>query len=910
VVNALPTVVANGSSLCKGDSKALTATGAATYTWSPNTAITALTGATVTVNPESTITYTVEATDANGCKNTDTVLVTVKPLPVVGVIGINPICENGTTQLTPATGGIWESSNEATATVSAVGEVTGVSSGTAIFTFTDVHNCKSSTMPVTVQSLPTATISGGGTFCQESSPELSVELEGAFPYTLEYNVQGLGIQSQTVTSTPAKISISPMVPVEVTLLKVTDGNSCEQRVFSTATATVTYHPSPTATITSSKSDYCQEGSDQGLVQITVGSTTPPIYTLVLSRSLHGDTTLIFTDTTYTYPTRVSETYTLKSLTDGNGCISKSTDLRGTVEVNAVTVPVGGGISGNEVLCEGTDTLYSVSPTAVSALPVTYTWSMGTEGARRTGSETGLQSGYRFTSDQTGSIVTGTMSVVASNRCGASAALSKTVNLRLAPRAFHEGDTIHGPKAFCASSNQVKYKLDQLQLGAEGYLWKWDNSEFNVANPEGDTSAVITGWSGTSGATAKVSVELTNRCSARSQASGIAPAVKSQQVTIVKPESLSVLLSSDKDGFRFCEPTDQVVFTATPVSGLQVLEADYTFKVGGKVVYGPGASNQYIAPIGSMKDGDQVQVLIEAKANQCLSIFSVQEQKTLDGYQFPSSRLVSNQLEICEEGEGEIVLSVEKNDLKNYNGSVTWYKSGGEVSAYNGLSTITLQEPFHSGSYVVKVGGSVCPDHTLVDSVRVKIYEKPRIIFTTDPILLSYKEGIKVPIPVTYTTLRGESLKDPLRVSWTPSLWLNKEDILYPTIAPENKEAELEYTVTVRNGEVGGIGCESNASVRVLNMLPLKTPNAFTPNGDGLNDTWKVEGLLKYAKVSLRVFNRWGAQVFQDLEGYKVPWDGTYNGSVLPAGTYYYLLELSGSPDNTDQTISGPLTIVY
>jgi hypothetical protein len=50
-------------------------------------------------------------------------------------------------------------------------------------------------------------------------------------------------------------------------------------------------------------------------------------------------------------------------------------------------------------------------------------------------------------------------------------------------------------------------------------------------------------------------------------------------------------------------------------------------------------------------------------------------------------------------------------------------------------------------------------------------------------------------------------------------------------------------------------------------------------------------------------------VFQDLEGYKVPWDGSYNGSVLPAGTYYYLLELSGSPDNTDQTISGPLTII-
>jgi gliding motility-associated-like protein len=114
---------------------------------------------------------------------------------------------------------------------------------------------------------------------------------------------------------------------------------------------------------------------------------------------------------------------------------------------------------------------------------------------------------------------------------------------------------------------------------------------------------------------------------------------------------------------------------------------------------------------------------------------------------------------------------------------------------------------------------------------------------------------------------------------------------------------------IGTGKPGGPGCRTLASLKVFNTLPLKAPNAFTPNGDGLNDTWKLVGILKYAKVSVRVFNRWGAQVFQDLEGYKVPWDGTYNGSVLPAGTYYYLLELSGSPDNTDQTISGPLTII-
>ena len=566
--------------------------------------------------------------------------------------------------------------------------------------------------------------------------------------------------------------------------------------------------------------------------------------------------------------------------------------------------------GQDSLCEGTESDYIVSPEAVSTLPVAYTWSIGMEGAQRTGPETGNESGYRFTSDQAGDIVTGTFSVTSSNRCGSGAPVSKTVIIRLAPRSFNAGDTLNGPKSFCATGTRVKYKLDQLQPNTEGYVWQWDGSGSNVQDPEGDTSAVFSGWSNSMGSTATVSVELSNACSSGAKASGIAPAVKSQQVTIVKPESLSVSLTSDKAGFRFCEPTDEVVFTATPATGLQGLEAEYTFKVGGAVVWGPGQSRQYTAPIGSLKDGDEVQAVIQASVNQCLTSPIAQDSKQVEGYQAPRSNLVANQLVICEEGEGEVLLGVEKNASKNYDGRVTWYKTGNIVPEYDGLFSIALNEPSHSGSYTVKVGGSVCADNTTADGAKVKIYEKPRIVFSEDPIVITYKEGIKVPVPVSYTTLTGNPLRDTLRASWSPTLWLDKGDKQYPAIVPERKEAELEYAVTARTGNGVGAGCVTEARVRVLHILPLKTPNAFTPNGDGLNDTWKIEGLFKYAKVSVRVFNRWGAQVFQDIEGYKVPWDGSYNGLALPAGTYYYQLELSGSPDHTDQTVTGPLTIVY
>jgi len=79
---------------------------------------------------------------------------------------------------------------------------------------------------------------------------------------------------------------------------------------------------------------------------------------------------------------------------------------------------------------------------------------------------------------------------------------------------------------------------------------------------------------------------------------------------------------------------------------------------------------------------------------------------------------------------------------------------------------------------------------------------------------------------------------------------------------------------------------------VLTVLPseqsLVIPTAFTPNGDGINDTWNIAYLGYYPNCSVSVFTRWGQQVYSSL-GYGIPWDGTYKGTALPTGTYYYVI---------------------
>jgi gliding motility-associated-like protein len=104
---------------------------------------------------------------------------------------------------------------------------------------------------------------------------------------------------------------------------------------------------------------------------------------------------------------------------------------------------------------------------------------------------------------------------------------------------------------------------------------------------------------------------------------------------------------------------------------------------------------------------------------------------------------------------------------------------------------------------------------------------------------------------------------------------------------------------------GEYGCSSTDSMLVKVFKELKIPNAFTPNGDGLNDTWRIPGLEDYHNATVQVFNRWGQIVYRST-GYSNPWNGCINGNKLPTGAYYYIIQ---PKDNGYGTLSGMVMIV-
>jgi gliding motility-associated-like protein len=102
------------------------------------------------------------------------------------------------------------------------------------------------------------------------------------------------------------------------------------------------------------------------------------------------------------------------------------------------------------------------------------------------------------------------------------------------------------------------------------------------------------------------------------------------------------------------------------------------------------------------------------------------------------------------------------------------------------------------------------------------------------------------------------------------------------------------------------GTTERTYIIIVTRLPLlvTVSNAFTPNGDGINDTWSIKSIEDFPGSTVRVFNRTGQVVFTS-NGYGIPWDGTFRNTPLPAGTYYYIIDLK----NGRSVISGSVIII-
>jgi gliding motility-associated-like protein len=132
-------------------------------------------------------------------------------------------------------------------------------------------------------------------------------------------------------------------------------------------------------------------------------------------------------------------------------------------------------------------------------------------------------------------------------------------------------------------------------------------------------------------------------------------------------------------------------------------------------------------------------------------------------------------------------------------------------------------------------------------------------------------------------------------SWSPTTALSAPTSLQPIATPSTTTT---YTLTAQEN-----GCSAQASVTITVTQKLTIPTTFSPNNDGVNDTWEIVGIENYPNCSVKIFSRWGQEVYQSI-GYtkKKEWDG--NGTA--EGVYFYIIELR---DESKEILKGYINLV-
>jgi hypothetical protein len=427
-VNSPPTAtiaVGGATTFCSGGSVVLTASAGSSYSWSngPQTqSITATTSGS----------YTVTVTNASGCSATSpATVVTVNALPVVAAItGASNVCAGSTTTLASSTtGGTWSSSNNAVATVSTTGVVTGVAAGSVTITYsvTNVAGCTASTTAsMTVNPSATATIAAGGatTFCGGGSVVLTASTGSTYLWSN-------GLQTQSITATAGGSYT----------VTVTNASGCS--AMSTATA-VTVNGLPVVSAITGASNVCT-GSTTTLASSTAGGTWSSSNTAVATVNATGVVTgVAFGSATITY-----------SVTNVAGCTASTTASMTVNPPATATVAVGGATT----FCAGGSVVLTASAGS------TYSWSNGAQ----------TQSINATTS--------GTYTVTVTNASGCSATSTATV---VTVNALPVVAAITGASNVCTGSTTT------LASSTTGGTWSSSNTAIATVSTTGVVTGVATG----------------------------------------------------------------------------------------------------------------------------------------------------------------------------------------------------------------------------------------------------------------------------------------------------------------------------------------------------------------------------------------------------------------------------------
>src|SRR5690606_15953669 len=267
----------------------------------------------------------------------------------------------------------------------------------------------------------------------------------------------------------------------------------------------------------------------------------------------------------------------------------------------------------------------------------------------------------------------------------------------------------------------------------------------------------------------------------------------------------------------------------------------------------------------------------------------------------------------------------------YARSYLWFRNGEPLNGHHDQRLVISE----AGTYTVMALGDHCnsdlsePVEVIVDTdaepatVDMQIRNEPDqpavligSVFTYQLVVVNNGPhtvtdvSVKavLPIHVAYQNVLGAPVGE---INYSPSsrelTWLIRNmapgesaTLTFSARAESEGTATQLATVTSNLTERNAANNEATATVKII---ALNAPNTFTPNGDGRNDFFVIEGLERFPQNRIVLFNRWGNEIYKRT-GYRNDW----NAAGLAEGTYYYVLELQLYTGQW-QTVKGFVTVI-
>jgi gliding motility-associated-like protein len=175
-----------------------------------------------------------------------------------------------------------------------------------------------------------------------------------------------------------------------------------------------------------------------------------------------------------------------------------------------------------------------------------------------------------------------------------------------------------------------------------------------------------------------------------------------------------------------------------------------------------------------------------------------------------------------------------------------------------------------------------------DTITMTVFPRPTVLAGRDTVL----------VPGSSLTLTPTVTGAISSYAWTPATGLSSP-------ASEQTTATPTSTTTYQLSVISAQGCMAEGQVTLSINYPFRMPGAFTPNGDGINDVFRIPTSAPQKVINFSVFDRWGNRVFVTADS-QVGWDGTNQHTPLSSGTYIWTLVyenvLTGKTEKAEGTV--------